>query len=117
MVMEAIEGLLERFGVIPLGEPGDDKGVLVAEGRRLVVATLGDWSGDCSSSSSSRCRSLLMMGGRSGVELCSPRSTGSSTGSTALISRGSGGGFGRVIEAVLDRAGVAGGVRGSLRSR
>lgn len=79
MVMEAMEGLVERFGVIALGEAGDDKGVLAAE----EGATLGDCNGDWSSSSSSKWRRLVMAGGRSGVELCSSRSTGSSAVSAA----------------------------------
>lgn len=58
-----------------------------------------------------------MMGGRSGVELCPSRSMGSSGTSKALMSSGSGGPFGRMIDAFLDRAGVAGGVTGSCGPR
>lgn len=115
MVMEAIDGLVERFGVAALGETGEETGVLVVEGRRLAGAILGDWRGEWTSSSS-RWSSLLMIGGRSGVALCSSPSTRPSARSAVLISRGSGGGFGRAIEAVRDRAGVAGGV-GSLQPR
>lgn len=113
MVMEAMEGLVERSGVMARGEAGDEMGVLTVE----PGATLGDWRGDWSSSSSSCWQRLLIAGGRSGVELCPLRSTGSSAVSAALMSRGSGGGFGLVMDVVRDRGGVAGGARGSFGSR
>lgn len=115
--MEAIDGLVDRLGVIAVGEVGEDTGVPGAEARVLAGATLGDCSGDCGSCSCSRRRRLLRIGGKRGVELCASRSVGSSTISAALMSRGSGGGFGRVMEVVLERAGVVGGVNGALGSR